>query len=136
MENEQQAALPQENKDTSVEMTLDQLQKELDSRESLWVRIPKGEAIVCSFTGKITRRTHSFKDPKTGQQLPPSVLVDFELTDKLAATGENKVLSRNINNSDVQKIVDFLKQGKRDLMLSSDNGGKVSVAAVRGQVPK
>ena len=61
-------------------------------------------------------------------------MIDFELVDTLKEgdrAGEHKAISRNMKNTDVQKILDFLKQGKYELMLSTDNSGKVSVAAVK-----
>jgi hypothetical protein len=140
MEQNQNENQPQTNAGQSALITTTELQAELDKIESKWIRIPKGEAIVVRFhtnpEGKpiIYTRMQIFKDKKTGQELPPTKMVDFELEDTLKEgehAGEHKLLSRNIKNSDVATILDFLKQGKYELMLSSDNNGKVNVAAVK-----
>lgn len=116
-------------------MTPEELQGELDKIETMWVKVPKGEAIVARFTGSIYKRMASFKDKNTGAPLPPTAMIDFELEDTMKEEGpdkgKHKTISRNMKNSDVQKILDFFKQGKLELMLSADNSGKVSVAAVK-----
>jgi hypothetical protein len=123
METTQSGQMPQE-------ISADALQAELDKIEKRWITVPKGEAIVVTLTGKIYKRKQTFKDKKTGAQLDPVDMIDFELIDKMS-TGENKILSRNMKNSDVQKILDFIKMGKLELMLSADNNGKINVAAVK-----
>ena len=126
---------------TALKISAEQLQGELDKIESKWLRIPKGEAIVARFrmeNGKpvIYKRSQVFKDKATGKDLPATDMIDFEMEDVMKEPNkdgeiEHKVLSRNMKNSDVQKILDFLKQGKSELMLSADNNGKVSVASVK-----
>jgi hypothetical protein len=117
-----------ETNDITKQTTLDEIQEEIDKQITKYVQLSSEEAQVLEFTGKTWLRQHEFKD-KAGNA-SPATLVDFEISEKLA-DGTNRILSRNVGNSDVPKIVRYLKEGKLKLMLSKDKSNKVSVAPVK-----
>lgn len=110
------------------QITLLELKKEVDKLKTKWFKIPTEEAEMITFTGNIKIREQIFKDKLTHKDLPPSTIVDFEMAEKLEGTNENRIYSRNIKNSDVKKLVDFLSQGHRTFMISGEKSGKVNIA--------
>ena len=109
---------------------LAEVQKEIDKQVTKWVKIAQGEAVILNFTGRTWIREAEFKDSKTGSPTAAK-MVDFEIDEK-TPDGEQRILSRNIQNSDVPVLVRYLKEGRKTLMLSKDKSNKMSVAAVKG----
>lgn len=117
----------EKNLPQGVPATLDEIQKEVDKQVGKWLRIPQEEAVMVEFTGKTWLREASFtkNDTTTNERM-----VDFELV-TLLEDGSHQILSRNIKNSDVPKILANLRAGKYKMVLSKDKSNKLSVAAVK-----
>jgi predicted AlkP superfamily phosphohydrolase/phosphomutase len=127
MENKTQN---QEQAQSARDVTLDELQQELDKLESKWIRIPQGEARVVVFTGKVQRRTAVFKNKDPNKPDDVVEQADFETAEKMK-DGTPKIYSRSIMSPTTQAILGYLKQGQRELVLSADKGGKVGVTVLK-----
>ena len=93
----------------------------------VYKNIEVGTAEQVEFTGNMELRQAQFDK---GGKVENVEFIDFELVEK-TPDGHNKILSRNIKNRDVPKILNFIKEGKKKLFLSKSVDKKMSVAVIK-----